>query len=78
MVTTRGSRPPSECCIEGGLVTNWDDMEKLWHHAFYATAKTYPEEHPLILIEAPLCPKANRERGLQVMKHNSRGFPSDF
>ncbi len=21
--------------IEGGVVTNWDDMEKIWHHTFY-------------------------------------------
>lgn len=21
--------------IEHGIVTNWDDMEKIWHHTFY-------------------------------------------
>ena len=21
--------------IEHGMVTNWDDMEKIWHHTFY-------------------------------------------
>lgn len=21
--------------IEHGVVTNWDDMEKIWHHTFY-------------------------------------------
>ena len=22
--------------IEHGIVTNWDDMEKIWHHTFYS------------------------------------------
>uniref|UniRef100_A0AAX7TUM8 Actin alpha cardiac muscle 1 n=1 Tax=Astatotilapia calliptera TaxID=8154 RepID=A0AAX7TUM8_ASTCA len=21
--------------IEHGIITNWDDMEKIWHHSFY-------------------------------------------
>ncbi|KAG7200963.1 hypothetical protein KM043_003323 [Ampulex compressa] len=21
--------------IEHGIITNWDDMEKIWHHTFY-------------------------------------------
>merc|ERR1719495_1596184 len=23
--------------IEHGIITNWDDMEKVWHHTFYRT-----------------------------------------
>ena len=48
--------------IEHGIVTSWDDMEKIWHHLFYNEIRIQPEEHSVLLTEGPLNPKANRSR----------------
>jgi len=52
--------------IEHGIVTNWDDMEKIWHHTFNNELRISPDESPVLHSEAPLNPKANREKMTQI------------
>lgn len=35
--------------IKNGLIINWEDMEKLWHHCFYSEMKVSPEGNKNIL-----------------------------
>mmetsp|Transcript_30769 Transcript_30769/g.82439 ORF Transcript_30769/g.82439 Transcript_30769/m.82439 type:complete len:385 (+) Transcript_30769:28-1182(+) len=52
--------------IEHGVVTNWDDMEKIWHHTFFNELRVVPDEHPVLVTEAPLNPKMNREKMCEI------------
>ena len=53
--------------IERGIVTNWDDMEYIWHHTFYNELRVAPEECIVLQTEVPLNPKANKEKLTQIM-----------
>ncbi len=52
--------------IEHGIVTNWDDLEKIWHHTFYNELRVAPEDQPVLISEPPLSPAAQGERKAQV------------
>jgi len=54
--------------IANGIVSDWEDMEKVWHHTFFNELRVTPSEVQGVLVtEAPRNPKANRERMLTAM-----------
>ncbi|CAJ0625509.1 7462_t:CDS:10 [Entrophospora sp. SA101] len=52
--------------IEHGIVSDWDDMERIWKYIYEEELKTAPEEHPVLLTEAPLNPRNNRDSAAQM------------
>ncbi|XP_023255054.1 uncharacterized protein LOC111649539 isoform X1 [Seriola lalandi dorsalis] len=52
--------------IKNGIIRNWDEMEKIWHHTFQQLCVD-PEEHPVLLTEAAMNPLQNRQRMVEIM-----------
>ena len=53
--------------MEHGVVKNWDDMEKVWHHVFYNELRIQPEKFCVLITDAPLVPKSQREKMLELL-----------
>ncbi|KAL1505171.1 hypothetical protein ABEB36_004793 [Hypothenemus hampei] len=54
--------------MEHGIVTDWNDMEKIWSYIYSKVQlNTFAEEHPVLLTEAPLNPRSNREKAAEIM-----------
>ncbi|KAG9050255.1 Actin-2 [Tulasnella sp. UAMH 9824] len=52
--------------MEHGIVTDWDDMERIWNWIYTEELGTLSEEHPVLLTEAPLNPRQNRDIAAQI------------
>lgn len=63
--------------ISLGLIEDWTDIEKLWHHTYFNELRVSPEEHPTLMTEAPLNIKTNREKLIQILIENF-GSPSCY
>ncbi|XP_067826368.1 actin, cytoplasmic 1-like isoform X2 [Heptranchias perlo] len=53
--------------IKHGIVTSWDDMEKIWRHVYDCELRLKSHERPVLLTEAPLNPLHNRETMTEMM-----------
>ncbi|GAG89501.1 unnamed protein product, partial [marine sediment metagenome] len=53
--------------IEHGVVDDWPSMERIWHYTFFTDLRVDPSEHPILLTEAPLNPRLNREKIAEIM-----------
>lgn len=53
--------------IAHGMIENWDDMRKIWEYTFDTELRAKSSEHPVMLTEAPLNPKSNREQMCKIM-----------
>ena len=53
--------------IQGGVVVNWDEMERIWANTFYGELKIAPEEHNLLLTESPFITRKDREKTIEMM-----------
>src|SRR5690242_5599534 len=38
--------------VKRGIITNWDDMEKMWNYCYNYELRCAPKEHPVIITEA--------------------------
>lgn len=53
--------------IEHGVVTNWDDMEALWHYIFKEKLDISSKDRNVVLTEPSVNPTINREKMVQIM-----------
>merc|ERR1712153_228749 len=65
--------------IEKGVISDWSDMEHVWHHTFFNELRVNPSDDIgcVLLSEAPLNSKVNRETITQVM-FESFNVPATF
>jgi len=53
--------------MEHGVVQDWNDMERIWQYIYSKEQlATFSEEHPVLLTEAPLNPRRNREKAAEL------------
>ena len=53
--------------IEHGLITDWDNMTKLWHNMFEYELGVITKGASVLMTEPPLNPKASREKMTEIM-----------
>ncbi|GAM18472.1 hypothetical protein SAMD00019534_016470 [Acytostelium subglobosum LB1] len=52
--------------MTNGVVTDWENMEKVWTHA-YELLKIQSSEHPVLMTDVPNNPRLHRERAAELL-----------
>jgi actin-related protein 2 len=63
--------------LDNGIIRNWEDMMHLYDYTFDEKLKITPGDCRIMLTEAPLNPKKNREKMVEVM-FEKYGFNSVY
>ena len=63
--------------LDNGIIRNWQDMEYVWDYTFNERLKVNPKGAKILLTEAPMNPKQNREKMIEVM-FEKYGFDSVY
>jgi len=53
--------------IQNGKITDWEDMEKVWHHTVYCELVVAPEEHPVLMTELAATSRPDKEKIAKMM-----------
>jgi actin-related protein len=53
--------------IEHGIIKNWESMESVWDYTFSTALRIQPDEYNILITEAIMNPKANREKMAQIL-----------
>jgi actin-related protein 3 len=63
--------------LRGGMIENWDQMEKFWHKSIFQYLRADPEDHYMVLTEPPMNTPENREQMAEIM-FETFGVPGLF
>ena len=53
--------------MKGGVIKDWNAMERFWEYCFYKMLKINPTDHPVILTETALNTKENKNKIMEIM-----------
>lgn len=53
--------------IQQARITHWQEVQELWHATFLTSLQVTPEEHPLLITEAPDNTRADREKMAELL-----------
>lgn len=53
--------------LDHGQVVNWSDMTKVWQLCYSDHLKVSADDHPVLITEAPLNPRRNRDKMAEVL-----------
>ena len=56
-----------EYILRGGMITDWELIEKYWHKSFYHLLRAEPQNHNVVLTEPPMNTPENREQMAEIM-----------